>query len=265
MAEATRDRTQAGAKIAAPGVHVHGVSIRYHSLQLFEDFNFELAAGQCTCLLGASGVGKTTLLRFVAGLLEDDTASGSITASDGLALQDRVAWMAQQDLLMPWLSVLDNVLLGARLRSEVTAGAVERARELIDAVGLSGNEALLPDALSGGMRQRAALARTLMEDRPVTLMDEPFAAVDAITRYRLQELSAELLNERTTLLVTHDPLEALRVGHAIYVMTGQPATCGEPIAPAGEPARPIDNPDVSALHRELLELLKTNGEAACVC
>ncbi len=179
-----------------------------------------------------------------------------VVAGDGRPLRGRVAYMAQRDLLLPWLSVLDNVLLGRRLRRETIDAAVKgRAAALLAAVGLSEAAGLRPDALSGGMRQRAALARTLFEDRPVVLMDEPFSAVDAITRVRLQDLAADLLRGRTVLLVTHDPLEALRLGQRIFVMAGRPATLGEPLEPAGLAPRPVDDERVLALQGELLRRL----------
>ncbi len=137
-------------------------------------------------------------------------------ADDGAGLDGRIALMAQQDLLLPWLSVRDNVLLGHRLRGASRA-ELRRLREpaaaLLARVGLERDADRLPGTLSGGMRQRAALARTLMEDRPIVLMDEPFSALDVVTRHRLQDLAAELLVGRTVLLVTHNPLEALRLGH----------------------------------------------------
>jgi putative hydroxymethylpyrimidine transport system ATP-binding protein len=164
--------------------------------------------------------------------------------------------MAQQDLLLPWCSVLDNLLLGARLRGEPTGGAIEaRARELLARVRLAESAATRPAQLSGGMRQRAALARTLMERRPIVLMDEPFSALDAITRYEIQALAARLLAGRTVLLVTHDPLEALRLGHRIQVMTGRPATLGAALEPPGDPPRDPGDPALLQLQSELLNRL----------
>ncbi|HJO88014.1 MAG TPA: ATP-binding cassette domain-containing protein, partial [Rhodospirillales bacterium] len=113
----------------------------------------------------------------------------------------------------------------------------------------------LPTKLSGGMRQRTALARTLMEDRPVVLMDEPFSALDAITRIRLQDMAAELLNDRTVLLVTHDPLEALRLGDRIHVLAGRPVTLDEPLIPVGVRPRDLHDPAVLAGQADLLERL----------
>jgi putative hydroxymethylpyrimidine transport system ATP-binding protein len=234
-------------------VKVTGATLVYRDRVLFQDLGFELAGGGWTCLLGTSGVGKTSLVRLIAGLMP---GGARIVAGDGGPLAGRLAYMAQQDLLLPWLGVLDNVLLGARLRREPTgAEAVGRARALLEHVGLGDHLAALPAALSGGMRQRAALVRTLIEDRPVVLMDEPFSAVDAITRLRLQDLAAELLRGRTVLLVTHDPLEALRLGHRVHVMAGQPATIGPAIKPPGSPPRPVTAPPLLELQAELLRRL----------
>jgi putative hydroxymethylpyrimidine transport system ATP-binding protein len=113
----------------------------------------------------------------------------------------------------------------------------------------------LPATLSGGQRQRVALARTLMEDRPAVLMDEPFSSLDAITRTRLQDLAATLLYGKTVLLVTHDPLEALRLGDLVYVMAGRPATVEPPLRPGGEPPRAVDDPGLLELQAALLARL----------
>lgn len=243
----------------APGLSIGVRSLVYDGVTLFENLRFRLEPASWTCLLGPSGIGKTTLLRLIAGL-----APGALVAADdGRGLESRVALMAQQDLLLPWLPVVDNVILGFRLRG---AGAAERrrrrdeARALLARVGLEAQAAQLPSVLSGGMRQRVALARTLMEDRPIVLMDEPFSALDAITRHRLQDLAAELLAGRTVLLVTHHPLEALRLGHRLYVLSGRPASPRGPITPAGRPPRDAADPALLALQGELLGELAHSSE-----
>ncbi|WP_408609221.1 ABC transporter ATP-binding protein [Falsiroseomonas bella] len=211
----------------------------------------EVPGGRVTALLGPSGSGKSTLLRLVAGLLR---MQGAVVAEDGAPLAGRIAWMAQQDLLVPWRDALGNVTLGAHLRGEKPDEA--RARALLDQVGLSAPDARkTPAQLSGGMRQRVALARTLMEDRPVVLMDEPFSAVDAPTRHRLQELAARLLAGRTVLLVTHDPLEALRLADRILVLTGSPAVPVEVPVPEGAPPRPARDAALLDAQAALLERL----------
>ncbi len=176
-----------------------------------------LPSAQWTCLLGPSGVGKSTVLRLILGLETGGVFSGEIAASDGSPLSGRISYMAQSDLLLPWLTVLDNAVIGARLRGH--APDLDRAKALLDRVGLAAHADKKPAALSGGMRQRAALVRTLMEDRPIVFLDEPFSALDAATRADMQELAADVLDNKTVLLVTHDPAEAARLAHQILVLS----------------------------------------------
>jgi putative hydroxymethylpyrimidine transport system ATP-binding protein len=242
----------------APAVTLGVPRLAWEDELVFENLRFRLDAGRWTCLLGPSGVGKTTLLRLVAGL-----ETGALVATDdGHPLKGRVALMAQQDLLLPWLTARENVLLGPRLRREGRRRLAllrARAQALLARVGLEGDAEKLPAQLSGGMRQRVALARTLMEDRPVVLMDEPFSALDAITRHRLQDLAAELLVGRTVLLVTHSPLEALRLGHKVWILGGRPARLAGPIVPQGEPARDAREPRLLAQEAELLSELASSA------
>lgn len=231
----------------------------FGDMLLFENLDLTLATGGWTVLLGPSGVGKTTLLRMVAGLVAHGP-DVAVACDDGRPLAGRMAWMGQQDLLLPWLSVLDNVLLGSRLRGG--SPPRDRAVELLSAVGLGGNLGDRPASLSGGMRQRAALVRTLIEDRPVVLMDEPFSAVDVVTRHELQTLAGRLLAGRTVLLVTHDPLEALRLGHRILVLSGRPATLRDAPVPPGQAPRDVADPRLLAEQAELLGLLGAAREAA---
>jgi len=240
-------------------VRIGDASLCYADKWIFQNIHLHLEACRWTCLLGQSGVGKSSLLRMIAGLLSNAEPTVrvqlDIQTSDGQPLAGRMAWMAQQDLLLPWLRVLDNVLLGARLRSlgRVSSELTENALELLARVGMAGFERRYPASLSGGQRQRVALARTLLEGQPLVLMDEPFSALDAITRYRLQALAAELLQGKTILLITHDPSEAVRMGHQIQVFSRH--QLGDPLHPPGDPVRALDDPALVPLQTRLLEQL----------
>ena len=238
----------------SPAISIAGVSLRYAGAYLFENMHLELPAGRCSALLGPSGVGKSSLLRLIAGLEAFETGGKIRFGTIGAESPTNIAYMAQQDLLLPWLDALGNVVLGARLRGQKPDRA--RARDLLARVGLADQERAMPATLSGGMRQRVALARTLMEERPVVLMDEPFSALDAITRLRLQELAAELLRGRTILLVTHDPMEALRIGERIFIMSGRPALLSEVPPPGGATPRDPGNAEFLGHHAELLRRLR---------
>ena len=238
-----------------PAIRIDNLSLRFGQGLLFDDFCMHLPGGELTALLGASGVGKTSLLRVLAGFIP---AAGRITTEPGACLAGQVAYMGQEDLLLPWRSALANVMLGATLRGVRVDRA--RAAALLQAVGLAGEADALPATLSGGMRQRVALARTLYEDRPVVLMDEPFSALDQLSRARMQTLAAGLLRGRTVLLITHDPLEACRLANRIHIMSGFPATLSAPVMLAGATPRLVDDPGVLQIQGELLRSLL--GEAA---
>ena len=244
---------------SAPCVFLENVSFSYAGEEIFRALDFTVESGQWTCLIGPSGCGKSTLLRLISGSLREGL-SGTIRFGDADSQIGIAAWMAQNDLLLPWLTVLDNVCLGARLRGEISAGKREKATSLINDAGLGGYADSLPFELSGGMRQRAALLRTLMEERPVILMDEPFSALDALTRLKLQDLAANMVKGATVLMVTHDPLEALRLGHRIHVMTGRPAELGDAMVPPGLPPRNPGDPAIVSMQAELIDRLSRNSD-----
>ncbi|GAB0120016.1 ABC transporter ATP-binding protein [Acidisoma sp. 7E03] len=240
-----------------PGLVIDGLTLRFGARTIFENLHLTIEGGTFVALLGTSGVGKTSLLKILAGLAVP--SAGEVRATDGRPLAGRVAYMGQTDLLYPWLTAQQNVMLGSRLRGEKPDTA--RALHLLERVGLGDRAGALPGALSGGMRQRAAIARTLYEDRPIVLMDEPFSALDTVTRARVQELAAELLAGRTVLLITHDPFEACRLGHHLVVLSGTPATLGAPIQVPGHPPRMPDDPQLLATQGHLLRQL-AEGAAA---
>ena len=235
----------------APSIRVHGTH-HIDGQRLFGPIDLTLPAGQWTCVLGRSGVGKSTLLRLIADMPNAGNFNGKISTSDAAELKGRVSVMAQSDLLLPWLSVFENTVLGARLRNQEPD--IERAERLLNQVGLSEHMWKKPNSLSGGMRQRTALARTLIEDRPIALLDEPFSALDASTRADMQELAAEVLKGKTVFLVTHDPAEAVRLGHRIIVLTSEAVQ--EWSTPHVHPIRNQYAPETIACQASLLNHLR---------
>ncbi len=223
----------------------------YHERPLFSDLILELQPGSWTCLLGSSGIGKTTLLRLIAGLETGGSFTGSISATDHLSIDGRVAYMAQSDLLLPWLTVRQNVSLGASLRREPRNH--EKIDRLIRRVGLEDYQSSKPGQLSGGMRQRCALARTLMENAPLILLDEPFSALDPVTRRQMQSLASSTLKDRTVLLVTHDLAEALRLGSRIYAMHQGKLEQFE--LPACQSIRELDDPTILEIQSRIFAVL----------
>ena len=246
------------------GVQLSNASLRYNDSEhaTLSGLSLSLNAGKWTVLLGRSGCGKTTVLRYLAGLLDDKVEwQGTLATSDELPLTDRIAYMAQQDLLLPWLSVIDNVCLSHRFQNPVSdkAQQTNQALELLAAVGLADHASSMPDQLSGGMRQRVALARTLMQDKPVVLMDEPFSALDAVTRHKLQSLACELLRDKTVVLITHDPQEAVRLADNLYVLQGTPANAQSLSVPNTATPRVLDG-ECAELQQAILDQLERDYE-----
>ncbi len=237
-----------------PAIVFNKVSLSFGDKPLFQDLSFALERGTCTCLLGPSGCGKSTILQLISGR-SSLTCSGEIHYPGAVKGRASVAWMAQDDLLLPWLDVTANVLLGAKLRGQVTVELRNKAVQLLQEAGLDGYEHALPSSLSGGMRQRVALLRTLMEERPILLMDEPFSALDALTRVKLQNLSSRLIKGATVLLVTHDPMEALRMAGRILVLGGNPVRVATDILLQGTPPRAAGDPELVKRYPQLLDLL----------
>ncbi len=234
-------------------LRLSGASLAFDGVDLFRDLALDIPFGRWTSLLGPSGVGKSSLLRLIAGLIPP---RNDMRIDWQAADPKSFSFMAQTDLLLPWLNVLDNVLLGPRLR-RVSAAEMQakrrQARELLQRLGLERLATRLPATLSGGQRQRVALARTLLEQSSTVLMDEPFSQLDAITRHDLQNLAAQEFSGRTVIMVTHDPLEALRLSHRIIVLAGRPAEISAILEPAGAIPRETADP---GLHAELMRRLQ---------
>tara|TARA_A100001011_G_scaffold275139_1_gene284714 strand:- start:9480 stop:10244 length:765 start_codon:yes stop_codon:yes gene_type:complete len=224
----------------------------YNHEILFKNLNLILKTGEWSCLLGGSGVGKTTLLRCFAGL-QTKNHNIAVSCSDGGQLDTRISYMAQNDLLFPWLTALENITIGTKLRGAKIDN--EKGLYFLNLVGLFKNRSDLPDKLSGGMRQRIALARTLMENRQIILMDEPFSNLDTITKLKMQDLASDLLKSNTVLIVTHDPMEAVRLGNRIYVLYDRPGRLKKVIKINSVKPRQITDTKLLELHAQLLNQL----------
>lgn len=209
----------------ASEVELRAVTKRFGATVAVRGVDLQAARGSRVGILGPSGSGKSTVLQIVAGLLEADAGTvmvaGSTTPSDRLA---RCAFMPQRDLLLPWRTALDNASIALQNKGYSRKEARDLTRPYFDRFGLSKFEGVLPSALSGGMRQRVAFIRTLMAQKDVLLLDEPFGALDSITRGEMQAwLLLALAHEpRTVLLVTHDVEEALLLSETVVVMSARP-------------------------------------------
>jgi ABC-type nitrate/sulfonate/bicarbonate transport system ATPase subunit len=188
------------------------------------DINLSFRDGDFVCIVGPSGCGKTTLFNIIAGLLLPTAGSVFCDGQDISGRAGVVGYQLQKDLLLPWRTVIDNVILGLEIHGTPKSVARQRVVPLLKRYGLGGFERHYPDQLSGGMRQRAALLRTLLYDRDVILFDEPFAALDAQTRAKMQEWLLVTWGEfkKTILFVTHDIEEAVFLSDSIYILTRRP-------------------------------------------
>jgi NitT/TauT family transport system ATP-binding protein len=206
---------------------LHGIGKRFRSgLTALDAIDLDIGRGEFLSLVGPSGCGKTTLLRIIAGLAEPSEGERhlSLTANGGRISSGRVGFVFQDPTLMPWSTVINNVLLPFRLAGRVGAAERERVREEIRAVGLAGFESAYPRELSGGMRMRVSIARALVTDPDLLLLDEPFAALDEITRMVLNDDLLRLWEGRgtTVVFVTHSVFESVYLSTRIAVMTTRP-------------------------------------------
>jgi ABC-type nitrate/sulfonate/bicarbonate transport system ATPase subunit len=211
-----------------PGEHlsIRTLEHSYGELRTLESLDLEVVAHGVLGLVGPSGCGKSTLLELICGLLEPsggEISVGNATSAGGRLR--RCAYMPQRDQLLPWYSAIDNAALALRNRGLRRAEARRQAADLFTRFGLAGFEGSRPAELSGGMRQRVAFLRTLVAGKPLLALDEPFAALDAITRAEMQEWLAAALHEepRTVVLVSHDVEEALYLSDRVVVLSARPA------------------------------------------
>ena len=261
-------------KARAPSVTLSGVSKRHGSgdagVVALQDISLDVAPGRFVCLVGASGCGKTTLLNLVAGLDQPTVGSVSVTAGRrqrnlGGAARGRppggtaTAMLFQDSALFPWLTVAANVELPMRLRGVGKAERRAVADDLLERVHLGGFGPKRPHELSGGMRQRAALARALAQDAGLLLMDEPFGALDAITRDLLHDELESLWLDRgfTVLFVTHNVREAARLGDTIILLTSRPGRVAATYPVDLPRPRRIDSVEIAGLAATVTDQLRS--------
>lgn len=193
---------------------------------IIEDVNLNLKKGELISLLGVSGVGKSTLFNIIAGISKPDEGCILLNGKDITNTTGNVSYMLQKDLLMNHKTILDNVALPLILKGVNKKIAREKAREYFNAFGLQGTEKNYPNQLSGGMRQRAAFLRTYLFSEEVALLDEPFSALDTITKAHMHSWYIDVLEEikLSTIFITHDINEAILLSDRIYIMTGKPGS-----------------------------------------
>lgn len=203
---------------------VRGVSKSFEDGKIINRISLELREGEIVSLLGVSGVGKTTLFNIIAGLSEPDEGSVWLDGEDITGMPGKVSYMLQKDLLLPYHNILDNVALPLRIRGMKKKEAREKAASYFQAFGLEGTQRKYPAQLSGGMRQRAALLRTYLFSEKVALLDEPFSALDMLTKQSVHEWYLSIMEKikLSTLFITHDIDEAILLSDRICLLTGKP-------------------------------------------
>ena len=234
-----------------------------------QDIDLDVAQREFVAILGPSGCGKSTLLNMVAGFDRPSRGSVRVAGEEIAAPSPSRCVVFQEPALFPWLTVLDNVVFGPKARGQAAADYRPRAAQIIEQVGLRGFEASYPAELSGGMRQRVGIARVLIMEPQVLLMDEPFGSLDAQTRTLMQELLLELWqrHQQTVLFITHDIEEALLLADRVCVMTARPGRIKKSIAVPMARPRAIEltlSPEFNALRREVLELIREESVRAAM-
>jgi putative hydroxymethylpyrimidine transport system ATP-binding protein len=251
-------QTEAEAPAVEP-LSLEGVTRRFGSVTALDGVGLQVHAHHVMAIVGPSGCGKSTLLELVAGLQEPDAGALSVAGARGAAARRAAcAYMPQRDLLLPWRDALGNAALALECEGVPRREARRRAEPLFERFGLAEFERSRPDELSGGMRQRVSFLRTLLPGRPVLLLDEPFGALDAITRLDMQEwLAGALMDEpRTVLLVTHDVDEAVYLADRVAVLSPRPGRVVDDFEVDLPRPRSVTDPALVELKARALEALR---------
>ncbi|MDE0314854.1 MAG: ABC transporter ATP-binding protein [Candidatus Poribacteria bacterium] len=227
-------------------------------LQVLDKLNFSVETGQFVALLGPSGCGKSTLFNIISGLLKPQAGEIYLNRKRIQGNTGTFGYMQQKDLLLQWRTVLKNVMIGPEIQKESLIKTKKEALKLLTQLGLQGFANSYPMQLSGGMRQRVALVRTLLFRKDILLLDEPFGALDAMTRTVMQSILLDIWHKggQTVLLITHDIEEALLLADKIYVLTARPASIKAEVEIPLQRPRSITDKDMINLKSELFEMMQ---------
>ncbi len=261
-----------------PCLVVRGVSKTFRdggrAVPALADINFSAQPGEFVTIIGPSGSGKSTLFNLITGLAEPDSgeilldcAAGDLANGRPRTRAGRVGYMPQRDLLLPWRTVLENVILGPELDGRSKRAARQQARDLLPLFGLEGFAEAFPDQLSGGMRQRAALLRTFLTGRDVLLLDEPFGALDALTRRELQRWLLQVWQHfnKTILFITHDVEEAVFLGDRVLVFSARPGRIAREVrveVPRPRESLAVLSAELRVLEADLFATLEAEAAAS---
>lgn len=241
-------------------LEVKNVSVSFDGKPVLEDVTIELNRGELVCLLGVSGGGKTTLFNVISGLLRPDAGQVLLDGGDITGRPGSISYMLQKDLLLPYRTIEDNVALPLLLKGIKKKEARAQVGPMFAQFGLAGTQKRYPAQLSGGMRQRAALLRTYLFSQDVALLDEPFSALDTLTKSAIHRWYLEVMEriKLSTLFITHDIDEAILLSDRIYLLSGQPGRIVEEIPITQPKPRPADfnlTPEFLEYKRRILSLL----------
>ena len=230
----------------------------FNGRPVLSNFSLALPRNSFTVLVGPSGCGKSTLFDLLMGAISRDGGQLLLCGAEILDLRGKAGYMAQKDLLLPWLSLLHNALLPIMVKSTITPDDLAEAKDLFISLDLSGFENHYPRQVSGGMAQRCALARTIFFRAPLALLDEPFSAVDALTRQSLRSILLLLQSrfKKTILMVTHDVDDALFLADRIVVLSRSPMMITEEFIPEGKKPRNPTNTELLHLKEQILRSLQ---------
>ena len=235
-------------------------------VHVLDRMDLVIGAGEFVSIIGPSGCGKSTLFNILAGLEMPDSGEVNVDGASALGRPEYCAYMPQKDLLLPWRRIIDNAGLGLEVQGMKRKAARAKAGELFDVFGLSGFEYSWPSQLSGGMRQRVALLRTVVQNRSVLLLDEPFGALDSLTRTEMQLWLTDVWERYrwTVVLITHDIREAVFLSDRVYALTPRPSRAGsEHVIDLPRPRRPemLASHRAAALEGDLLATLERRAPA----